>query len=82
MSASGEHIDYQALYQASELRNNQLAEQVQQLQHQLHQIAKMLGGFHQERFTPASANPSQLALEITPAAAPASSSLVQAKKIT
>ena len=28
MSASGEHIDYQALYQASELRNNQLAEQV------------------------------------------------------
>jgi hypothetical protein len=61
MSAGGEHIDYQLLYQASELRNNQLAEQVLQLQHQLQQLSKLPGGFPQERFTPTRVHPSQLA---------------------
>lgn len=82
MSASGEHIDYHTLYLAAEQRNNQLAQQVQQLQHQLQQITKLLGGFHQERFTPTTTNPSQLALDITPGAVPASISIAHAQKIT
>ena len=57
-------IDYKALYEAGELRNNALQLQVLQLKQQLSQLQKMIFGSKHERFIPSEANPAQLSLAI------------------
>jgi len=59
MSAVAENIDYKALYEQllpllklQQESNLQLQSQVTQLQYQLHQLTKLLGGFKSERFYP------------------------------
>lgn len=66
MSAAAENIDYKALYEqllpllkSQQQSNLQLQNQVTQLQYQLHQLTKLLGGFKSERFIPSGAQAQQ-----------------------
>ncbi|WPQ65212.1 hypothetical protein SIO70_10190 [Chitinophaga sancti] len=66
MSAATENIDYKVLYEqllpllkSQQESNLQLQNQVTQLQYQLHQLTKLLGGFKSERFIPSGAQVQQ-----------------------
>lgn len=66
MSIAAENIDYKALYEqllpllkSQQESNLQLQNQVTQLQYQLHQLTKLLGGFKSERFIPSGAQGQQ-----------------------
>ena len=67
-------IDYKPLYEQSQLR-------VDKLEHELHQLKKMIFGSRHERFVPTAINPSQLSLGIQAEEAIVCN-IADAKKIT
>jgi transposase len=95
LKASGEHIDYKALYEASLQMNQQLLQSNQQLQssnaslhtqlanvqYQLQQLTKLVQGFKSERFVPAAVPEQQTDLGLIFEQA-AATQLSEAQKIT
>ena len=66
--------DYKPLYEQSQLR-------IEKLEHELHQLKKMIFGSRHERFVPSDINPSQLSLDIQ-AEQIAACKIAEAKQIT
>ncbi|QHS58384.1 IS66 family transposase [Chitinophaga agri] len=73
MSTSAEDNDYKQLYESA-------INKVEQLQHELNQLKKMIFGVRQERFIPADKN--QLALDIPTEQSAAVCNVLDAKKVT
>jgi transposase len=89
MSASGEHINYKELYEASLQMNQQLLKsneslqsQLLTLQHQLQQLTKLIKGFKSERFVPAGVLQQQKELGLIFDEAAASTNLADVQKIS
>jgi transposase len=96
MSATGEHINYKELYEASLLMNQQMLQSNQQLQqsnealqsqlltlqHQLQQLTKLIKGFKSERFVPSAASQQQKELGLIFDEAAACTNLADVQKIT
>jgi transposase len=89
MSASGEHINYKELYEASLQMNQQLLKsneslqlQLLTLQHQLQQLTKLIKGFKSERFVPAGTTQQQKELGLIFDEAAASTNLADVQKIS
>ncbi|GAA3935372.1 IS66 family transposase [Chitinophaga oryziterrae] len=57
--------DYKQLYEISQKENRDLNFKLQQLQHELQQLKKMIFGSRQEKFIPSENQAAQLALDIT-----------------
>lgn len=79
MSTSAENKDYKQLYESAIRVNNELTSKIEQLQHELNQLKKMIFGVRQERFIPADKN--QLTLDITPEQS-AVCNVLDARKVT
>jgi len=82
MSAGGEHIDYKALYEASQQMNQQLLAQLSSMQHQLQQLTKLIGGFKSEPYIPVSSNPAQANLGLSFEEAAVGTQLADVQKIS
>jgi len=89
VSATGEHIDYKALFESSmqlngqlQKSNEQLQAQLASLQHQLQQLTKLIKGFKSERYIPAAVHPGQPDLGLIFDEAAASTRLADVEKIS
>lgn len=56
--------DYKLLYEAAQKENETLSFKLQQLQHELQQLKKMIFGSRQEKFVTTATTPGQLQLEM------------------
>lgn len=72
MSTSVENNDYKQLYESA-------ISKVEQLQHELNQLKRMIFGVRQERFVPADKN--QLTLEMQVAPSAAACNVLDARKV-
>jgi transposase len=89
MSASGEHINYKELYEASLQMNQQLLQsnealqsQLLTLQHQLQQLTKLIKGFKSEKFVPSAISQQQKELGLVFEEVAASTNLGDVQKIS
>jgi transposase len=79
MSESTGNSDYKQLYESAVRDNDNLNGKVEQLQHELNQLKKMIFGVRQERFIPADKNQLALDLPVEPSAV---CNVLDAKKVT